>query len=503
MKKLSLSIVVFVFYSSSNCSAQDYFSKMMGYIEQQDFKQGFEFGNKTIFELKLKKRRNYYLEFFTWACLAMYNDPKTKHCGCVMLNDYMKINGNNLPADMQDILQAKADTICLKNVNIKEGLRLKTNNVISYHSRSKDYAVFDAHFKSYHILKESVKSKNLFSRLSQNDFLRVMSYAKTNSKVKETPDSTQRQDLRVLSKKENIDTVALYINRIYPGSSFYQSANFVVASKAVSNNKLKETAAELEKVLQFYNRSLGLPKNDSLIMIYLSSSYESVSDDIAKIYGIKNIFPIGFTDLSSRSMVAWLPGSKLVGTLKHELIHALLHNELIFAPSWFEEGLATLYEESRFDSGGELKGITNWRKSFLKALPPEIMDSLFIGMINSDNPKLKLVEYAINREVDSAYISAKNHQYYQYLKEDVQLVISQFGALYISFCKDAMARYILLNIQSRGELKQSLKLLSQNDQISFDNLNYKSFNDIFLDGNKAKTMNESAVKFRKWFYTFK
>ncbi|MEL4424061.1 hypothetical protein AAEH90_21190, partial [Shewanella algae] len=34
---------------------------------------------------------------------------------------------------------------------------------------------------------------------------------------------------------------------------------------------------------------------------------------------------------------------------------------------WFEEGLATLYEESRFDSLNQLKGIDNWRLRLLKS----------------------------------------------------------------------------------------------------------------------------------------
>jgi hypothetical protein len=51
------------------------------------------------------------------------------------------------------------------------------------------------------------------------------------------------------------------------------------------------------------------------------------------------------------------------GTAVHEMVHAYVRASFPEAPSWFDEGLASLYEESEF-RGEDLHGLVNWR------LPP-------------------------------------------------------------------------------------------------------------------------------------
>lgn len=54
------------------------------------------------------------------------------------------------------------------------------------------------------------------------------------------------------------------------------------------------------------------------------------------------------------------------GTLAHELTHALGHSDFPEMPEWFDEGLASLYEEASFsDDGLQLKGLSNWRLNHL------------------------------------------------------------------------------------------------------------------------------------------
>jgi hypothetical protein len=56
------------------------------------------------------------------------------------------------------------------------------------------------------------------------------------------------------------------------------------------------------------------------------------------------------------------------GTLAHELVHALVHADCPGLPEWFDEGLASLYEHSRFsDDGRRLEGLSNWRLAALRA----------------------------------------------------------------------------------------------------------------------------------------
>lgn len=55
------------------------------------------------------------------------------------------------------------------------------------------------------------------------------------------------------------------------------------------------------------------------------------------------------------------------GTLAHELTHALAHADCPDLPEWFDEGLASLFEECEFSTDGlRLVGLENWRGAVLK-----------------------------------------------------------------------------------------------------------------------------------------
>ncbi len=53
------------------------------------------------------------------------------------------------------------------------------------------------------------------------------------------------------------------------------------------------------------------------------------------------------------------------GTLVHELVHALIKPDFPTVPTWFNEGLASLYEQSNID-GDKIIGLKNWRLPALK-----------------------------------------------------------------------------------------------------------------------------------------
>jgi len=53
------------------------------------------------------------------------------------------------------------------------------------------------------------------------------------------------------------------------------------------------------------------------------------------------------------------------GTLVHEMVHALMEPDFPDAPTWFSEGLASLYEQCNYTADG-LVGLVNWRLSVLR-----------------------------------------------------------------------------------------------------------------------------------------
>ena len=53
------------------------------------------------------------------------------------------------------------------------------------------------------------------------------------------------------------------------------------------------------------------------------------------------------------------------GTLVHEIVHPFVEGNFPACPSWFNEGLGSLYEQSS-QRGGEIIGLTNWRLAGLQ-----------------------------------------------------------------------------------------------------------------------------------------
>ncbi|MCC6739584.1 MAG: hypothetical protein IT452_11120, partial [Planctomycetia bacterium] len=62
------------------------------------------------------------------------------------------------------------------------------------------------------------------------------------------------------------------------------------------------------------------------------------------------------------------------GTLVHEMAHALMEADFPKAPAWFNEGLASLFEQST-TADGKIRGLVNWR---LPVLQEALKDGSFM-----------------------------------------------------------------------------------------------------------------------------
>ncbi len=78
--------------------------------------------------------------------------------------------------------------------------------------------------------------------------------------------------------------------------------------------------------------------------------------------------PYGYYSSANRALVMNI--STGGGTLVHEIVHPFIESNFQQCPSWFNEGLASLYEQSR-DENGRIMGSTNWR---LRGLQLAIQD---------------------------------------------------------------------------------------------------------------------------------
>ena len=104
---------------------------------------------------------------------------------------------------------------------------------------------------------------------------------------------------------------------------------------------------------------------DEPITVLLFSSERAYRDAASKIDRRNTTNYYGYYIRTDRRIVLNIGTGK--GTLSHELAHALAHFDFPNMPEWFDEGLASIYEEAEFtdDDGLHLIGVSNWRLNHL------------------------------------------------------------------------------------------------------------------------------------------
>lgn len=125
---------------------------------------------------------------------------------------------------------------------------------------------------------------------------------------------------------------------------------------------------------------------DTPIVVWLFSDAQSYSQHAERIYGDKNVSVYGYYKPDKRALVMNLATGG--GTLIHELTHALAVYDFPGQPDWFNEGLASLYEQSTWTGQGEkqqLVGMANWRLPKLQeAITAKQLPSLTTLMKDND-----------------------------------------------------------------------------------------------------------------------
>ena len=121
---------------------------------------------------------------------------------------------------------------------------------------------------------------------------------------------------------------------------------------------------------------------DHIINIWLFKDKASYEKNTKALFGSVPTTPYGYYSPSDKALVMNI--STGGGTLVHEIVHPFMAANFAACPSWFNEGLASLYEQSS-ERNGKIVGLTNWR---LRGLQLAIKDDLlgsFERMMSTDD----------------------------------------------------------------------------------------------------------------------
>lgn len=95
-----------------------------------------------------------------------------------------------------------------------------------------------------------------------------------------------------------------------------------------------------------------------IIDVWLFKNKESYEEYNEKLFGSPPTTPFGFYSSTNKALVMNIKTGG--GTLVHEIVHPFIESNFPECPAWFNEGLASLYEQCG-EKNSRIWGQTNWR----------------------------------------------------------------------------------------------------------------------------------------------
>lgn len=102
---------------------------------------------------------------------------------------------------------------------------------------------------------------------------------------------------------------------------------------------------------------------DRILNVWLFKDKTSYENNAVRLFGRKPTTPYGYYSSTDNALVMNI--STGGGTLVHEIVHPFIEANFPDCPAWLNEGLGSLYEQSR-SRGGDIVGLTNWRLAGLQ-----------------------------------------------------------------------------------------------------------------------------------------
>jgi hypothetical protein len=132
---------------------------------------------------------------------------------------------------------------------------------------------------------------------------------------------------------------------------------YYVASNS-SNSEFARYSNTITRMDDHLTKYFVKQRPQFLLKVYLFKDVKSYESFCVKHLNEKPSTPFGFYRSDGHLLVMNIATG--TGTLAHEIVHPFIESDFPGAPSWFNEGFASLYEQS-MESKGKMMGLANWR----------------------------------------------------------------------------------------------------------------------------------------------
>ncbi|MHC4831414.1 MAG: hypothetical protein ACYTFT_13845 [Planctomycetota bacterium] len=150
-----------------------------------------------------------------------------------------------------------------------------------------------------------------------------------------------------------------------PGFHILVEKPFVVVGDESEAMVKKRAAGTIRWAVKHLKASYFAKDPEHIVDVWLFKDKASYEKNAIKLWGEKPSTPYGYYSPSERVLVMNI--STGGGTLVHEMVHPFIESNFPDCPSWFNEGLASLYEQCQ-EKDGKIRGLTNWRLANLQKL---------------------------------------------------------------------------------------------------------------------------------------
>jgi len=173
------------------------------------------------------------------------------------------------------------------------------------------------------------------------------------------------------------------------GFTVLVEAPFVVVGDESAGTVKYHTTGIMRWFIKLIEKDYFEKRPNKLIEVWLFKNEKNFKAGAKKYFGDEPDTPYGYYSSEHDAMVMNIgPGA---GTLTHEIVHPYIEANFPEGPSWFNEGLASLYERP-FERKAHIVGLANWRLPNLKrqirakTLPalPTLLGTTRDGFYNAD-----------------------------------------------------------------------------------------------------------------------